>query len=125
MNIGFTGHRDKLANEFSLFQIEQDYPGATWIHGGAEGFDTQVHRIALQLGKVEGETLIVIRPDYRKYPAKVAPVMRNQQIVDACTLLVACYDGRKTGGTHDCVERGKAAAKQREFRIKYLSPIGG
>lgn len=45
MNIGFTGHRNKLCNEQSLLRIEERFPGATWVHGGAEGFDTQVHSV--------------------------------------------------------------------------------
>lgn len=120
MSIGFTGHRDCIANEESLLRIEQRFPGATWIHGGAkDGFDAQVDAMARKLGKVEKETLIIYRPNYRLYPAKVAPVMRNQTIVDASELLIACYDGRKSGGTHDCI--GRATRKQ--MRIEYVTPI--
>lgn len=74
MIIGFTGHRNKLCNEQSLLRIEDRYPGATWIHGGADGFDTQVNAVALKLGKIEGDTLIVIRPDYKRYSGTVAPM---------------------------------------------------
>lgn len=48
MNIGFTGHRNKITDPDELRQLETDYPGATWIHGGAIGFDTQVNTVALE-----------------------------------------------------------------------------
>lgn len=117
MIIGFTGHRDWLANEQSLYRIEERYPGATWVHGGADGFDTQVDMVAKALGKIPGDTLIVIRPDYRRYHPKQAPLMRNMEIVNRCDLLVACYDGRKKGGTYQRV--GYATGKK---PVEYVTP---
>ena len=118
MKIGFTGHRDKIANEESILRIEEQYPGATWIHGGADGFDSQVNEIALKLGKVEGETLIVIRPDYRNFKASVAPIIRNKTIVDMSELMYACWDGRKKGGTF----QAKNYAIDKGVPVKYLTP---
>lgn len=119
MIIGFTGHRDKLCNNDSLFRIEERYPGATWVHGGAFGFDSQVNDVALALGKVLGDTLIVIRPDYKRYASKVAPLVRNTTIVDMSDLMVACFDGRRKGGTHHCVGYAKYSKKP----IEYVTPI--
>lgn len=117
MNIGFTGHRNKLTAPAELRQLETDYPGAVWIHGGAIGFDTQVNTIALELGKVLGETLIVIRPNYKKYPRYAAPIIRNKEIVERSDMLVACWDGREEGGTHQC----KSYAEGREVPVKFVS----
>lgn len=117
--IGFTGHRDWLCNEQSLLRIEERYPGATWIHGGAPGFDTQVNEVALKLGKALGDTLIVIRPDYDSYRPQVAPLMRNDIIVERCSILVACYDGRKSGGTLYTINRAKQAGKP----VEYVTPV--
>ena len=117
MNIGFTGHRNKLTDPAELRQLEVDYPGAVWIHGGAIGFDTQVNEIALALGKVEGETLIVIRPNYKAYPRYVAPIIRNKEIVERSDMLVACWDKREEGGTHQC----KSYAESREVPVKFVS----
>lgn len=100
MIIGFTGHRDKTTDPDNLLQIEKMYPGATWLHGGAKGFDTQVNTIGLELGKVPEDSLVVLRPDYDKYAYKVAPLMRNRVIVENCDLLVVCWDSRTTGGTY-------------------------
>lgn len=118
MLIGFTGHRDWLCDHQSLLRIEQRYPGATWVHGGAEGFDTQVNDVALLLGKELGLTLRVVRPDYMLYHPKQAPLMRNMVIVNMVSLLVACYDGRKTGGTHQCINYAKG-----KVPVEYVTPV--
>jgi hypothetical protein len=117
MNIGFTGHRNRITDPAELRQLEQDYPNAVWIHGGAQGFDTQVHTVALELGKREGVTLIVIRPDYKKYPRYVAPIVRNREIVERSDLLVACWDGRGEGGTRQC----KSYAEDRGVPVRFVS----
>jgi hypothetical protein len=115
MNIGFTGHRDGLTGDDELEFIELLYPGATWIHGGARGFDSQVHRVAIELGKVLDKTLFVIRPDYRLYPHNVAPIIRNEYIVDLADAMVACYDKRDYGGTHRTILYTKSRHKPLYF----------
>lgn len=94
MNIGFTGHRDKNADIKDISQIATKYAGATWLHGGAKGFDTQVDVFA----RVHSIPAQVYLPDYEKY-GRGAPLVRDREIVDNCDMLVALYDGRKTGGT--------------------------
>lgn len=113
MIISFTGHRDQLANHDDLLAIEAQYPGATWVHGGAKGFDAQVDDVAKSLGKSEVDgTLIVIRPDYKRYPPKIAPLKRNEVIVDKGNVVYACYDGRKRGGTYSTVNYARRQGKQ-------------
>lgn len=63
MIITFTGHRNRLANEADLDRIAALYPGATWVHGGAEGFDSQVDAYARRYG-IPCE---VVRPDYKQF----------------------------------------------------------
>lgn len=118
MNIGFTGHRDCIANEQSLLRIEERYPGATWIHGGAKGFDRQVDAIARLLGKVEGETLLIFKPNYELYKSTVAPILRNKAIVEDSNRIVACYDGRRKGGTYFTINY----AKDKGLEVDYLTP---
>lgn len=120
MLIGFTGHRDWLCNHRSLLRIEERYPGATWVHGGAfTGFDPQVEEVALELGKVLGETLLKIRPDYKKYLPKVAPLKRDEVIVDMVQALYACYDNRRYGGTYYTINYAKRVG----VPIEYITPM--
>lgn len=37
--------------------------------------------------------------------------IRNEYMVDHCDLLLACYNGDKTGGTYNCVEYAKMIKK--------------
>lgn len=120
MIIAFTGHRDRLCNDADLLAIEAQYPGATWVHGGAVGFDAQVHRVAQALGKSEKVgTIIVVRPDYHRHVPKVAPLRRNEYIVDRAAVLYACYDGRKRGGTLYTINY----AKRMGVSVVVLQPV--
>jgi hypothetical protein len=122
MLIVFTGHRDRLTNPAALQAIEAQCPGATWMHGGAKGFDAQVHGIGIELGKKalpafasdqlakftlpSANVIITVFPAYARYNPKQAPILRNIAMVDFMRtgdLLVACYDGRNDGGTAQCV----------------------
>lgn len=105
--IGFTGHRDSMTYHRELERIHDIYPGAIWVHGGAAGFDTQVGEYA-RMNKIKCE---VIRPDYKRYPAKIAPLKRNEQIVDSVEVLVACFDGRLRGGTYQTINYARSKGK--------------
>lgn len=95
MIICFTGHRDKVTDPAELYAIANQYPGAIWMHGGARGFDSQVDAYARDhCIQVE-----VVRPNYSMDDYRYAPLVRNRKMVDAADLVIACYDGRKTGGT--------------------------
>jgi hypothetical protein len=94
MVIAFTGHRNRKATEKSIEKIADAYPNATWIHGGAAGFDTQISEYARSHGINE----IIIKPDYKTF-GSAAPFIRNHKIVEMASLLIACYDGRLSGGT--------------------------
>jgi hypothetical protein len=106
--IGFTGHRDKVTDPEALDRIAAAHPGATWIHGGAVGFDTQVEQAA----KRHDLPTVVIRPDYQNHPPKVAPLIRNREIVDRVKAtggtLYACWDGRQRGGTWSTINYARA-----------------
>lgn len=106
--IGFTGHRNAVSNEYTLADIQLRYPHATWIHGGAkQGFDAQIQK-HIERNQIPHH---IYYPEYDKYPPKIAPLHRNTTIAKNCHFLIACYDGRKTGGTHDCIEKAKSMGK--------------
>ena len=117
MRIAFTGHRDKQAWVADLVEIALKYPKALWVHGGAEGFDAQVERYA-NLADIPTK---IIRPDYKRYHGKKAPLMRNHQIVRGADLLVALYDGRKGGGTRYTMD----IARDNDIPIIELKPRQG
>jgi hypothetical protein len=104
--VAFTGHRDRETDPAVFDTI----PRGLWIHGGAIGFDRQVQDYA----EAHGIEAVVIRPDYRRHGRR-APHVRNRQIVDAAEILIACYDGRTTGGTAFTV--GYARRKGKPVRI--------
>lgn len=113
MLIVFTGHRNRLASPADLHAVEAQHPGATWMHGGAVGFDAQVHIIALELGKsVADGTLVVVRPEYGKYHPSVAPLRRNEVMVDQADIVYACFDGRQRCGTYATINYARRKGKQ-------------
>jgi hypothetical protein len=99
--IGFTGHRNVLCNKSFLdMVVEQHDEDVVWVHGGAIGFDTQVDQYA----KEHNILVEKILPDYVMYGRMAAPHVRNRRIVDMCSELIACYDGREGGGTRSTID---------------------
>ena len=120
MIIGFTGHRDRVCEESDLLAIEEQYPGAVWVHGGAIGFDSQVNRVAIALGKRElAGTIVIKRPDYKRFGRYRAPLERNKEIVDMAEIIFACYDGRESGGTVQTMGYAESVGKT----VVVLDPI--
>lgn len=115
MRIGFTGHRNAVTDELELDRIAAAWPGSVWVHGDAkDGFDAQVKAYAIEHG-IEHDPH---PPQYDKYPRKVAPHVRNRQIVNTSAFLVACYDGiRLDGGTYTTVEYAKSKEKHVEYVV--------
>lgn len=90
----------------------------TIVHGGAAGLD----KMAAEEARLREWQVEEVRPDYDKYPPKVAPTMRNQAMVDlgawACLAFLmpcdklACRRSKRphwTHGTSDCMTRAKKA----------------
>ena len=74
------------------------------ISGGARGVDACARAYALAHGLPCEEFL----PDYRRY-GKVAPLKRNQQIIDHADYVVALWDGCSHGTRHTielCLQQG-------------------
>lgn len=112
MKIGFTGHRNTTA---PLHEITAQLIGVSIaIHGGAKGFDSQVSEIC-KLHKIHEN---IIKPNYALY-GKKATFIRNREIVDMADTIVACYDGRLTGGTKQTINY----AVRKHKPITLLTPI--
>ena len=64
----------------------------TIVSGGAKGADTYAREYA----RKNNLNLIEMLPDYKKY-GRIAPVVRDKQIVEACDCLIAFWDGESRG----------------------------
>lgn len=83
-------------NEFFISEI---------ISGGAKGAD----KLAEDYAENWSLKITVLKPDWNKY-GKSAGFRRNQQIVDACDIVLAFWDG-KSKGTQDSINKAKLAKK--------------
>ena len=63
------------------------------ITGGAKGIDKCAEEYAIQ----HDIKLTIIRPDYKNYPYRAAPIIRNKEIVSKCDVLLAIWDGNSKG----------------------------
>jgi hypothetical protein len=106
--IMFTGHRDSICSDVFLENIALLYGDCNWIHGGAVGFDSQVENIAIK----NGIKTTIYKPNYKDNPAKIAPLIRNKEMLSVCDIVIACYDGRKQGGTYFTVKEARKLSKK-------------
>ncbi|MEZ4995304.1 MAG: DUF2493 domain-containing protein [Saprospiraceae bacterium] len=84
---------------------EEQAPITMILHGGARGAD----QLADRFGREYGLEVKVIRPDYKRYPEKLAPLMRNTELVAQADAVIAFYGPRgKAGGTWDTVKKALA-----------------
>lgn len=74
-------------------EAQLKYIPDTIISGGARGADTYAREFAQK----HNLNLIEFLPEYDKYPPKIAPLKRNELIVDACDCLMAFWDGKSRG----------------------------
>ncbi len=80
------------------------------VSGGALGADAMAEKWA----KRHGIPLMILKPDWKKY-GKAAGILRNTDIVDACTHVVA-FPSPKGKGTQDFIR--KAIAGRKAIMIK-------
>lgn len=114
--IGFTGHRNKITDVDYLVALNNLYPKARWVTGGAVGFDQFVENF---YKNVRGIDTIKIVPDYQSYAGKVAPIIRNGLIVKVSDLLVAGWDNRTTGGTYRTI----LSARKKNIPVLYAPVV--
>lgn len=75
------------------------------ISGGAGGVDLLAKKAAIQ----RGIKYTCIRPNYVKY-GRIAPLIRNSEIVDSADCLLAFWNGYSKGTRHAivcCIKRRK------------------
>lgn len=99
---------EKLYNTISLIwgpPFLNPHIVATVISGGAAGADSLGEKWATYWG-IEIERYL---PDWKSF-GKSAGFLRNQQIVDACDIVLAFWDGHSKG-TEDTIARSRRARK--------------
>lgn len=76
------------------------------VSGGAAGVD----RLAAEVAKEKGLTLVEFLPQYDRY-GRAAPIVRNAQIVDYADRVIAFWDG-KSKGTQSVIVYAKKVGKE-------------
>jgi len=77
------------------------------ISGGAKGVDSLAERYANE----HNITIKILKPEYEKYKNKrIAPLMRNTDIVNAATHLLALPTVNSVG-TYDAIEKARKMKK--------------
>ncbi len=113
MKVAVIGSRNVSEDAFDMI-IEQIPAGCSEIvSGGARGIDTLAKRAARELGL----KFTCRRPNYKKY-GRVAPLIRNSEIVDMSDYVMAFWDGQSRGTRQAilcCIKR------QKPFRIFLLN----
>lgn len=98
------------------------------IHGGAPGLDTIAGELYSEL---TGRDAIVVRPDYDRWFFKIAPLMRNETMLDRVeeerangeeVLVIGFKDLTSgTNGTNNCIESAKLRGLPYEIVQKVAS----
>ena len=77
------------------------------LHGGAKGADT----LAQMWAEENKIPTLILKPDYEKHNGKVAPLLRNIELVKLADCTLALYSKNRTGGTwytsQKTIESGK------------------
>ena len=142
MIVACTGHRpNKIANKQEVIKqltakLLWDHQPTLLLSGMAIGYDTWFVEVGLELGipfvayvPCEGQEALwtpAQRKHYRQLLSKAQEVklvstgpyaaykmlQRNRALVKDCELLIACYNGDLTGGTHHCIKTAREQGRK-------------
>ena len=106
MRVSITGSRG-LTVSFSDIESHLLQGTTTIVSGGASGIDT----IASSFAKSKGFSLLVIKPDYSgSIPSRVAPLLRNTDIISQSDYCIFFWDG-VSRGTKDTIAKAVKSGK--------------
>lgn len=105
MNIAIVGSRNFNDLRMVIRLVEHLPLHSVIISGGARGVDATVENCAIARGL---ETRIFL-PNWQRY-GRGAGIVRNKEIVEACDVLIAFWDG-KSKGTKSSIELAEKAKK--------------
>lgn len=96
--IALIGSRE-LENKIQLRRAAKtfllQYPNIELVSGGAKGAD----QIAEELAEEMGLKITIFFPNYHEH-GKIAPLLRNCQIVNEADIILAIWDGKSKGTAH-------------------------
>ena len=100
MELLITGSRkfdnyEALKNAIEVVENLQNKKITILLHGGAIGADT----LAQKWADENNIPTQIIKPDYKNHQNKIAPLIRNQELVKMADCTLALYEKNRTGGT--------------------------
>ena len=104
--VAIVGSRDWPHTEDVTQYVATLAPGTTVVSGGAIGVDTWAEEAAIE----HGLETIIFKPDYKKYSKRMAPLLRNNDIVAAADRVVA-FHFNNSGGTRNTISIAKLKKK--------------
>lgn len=96
MKIAVVGSRQLSGYSYARFCQQMPRNATAIISGGALGIDSYARRYALE----NAIPLTELLPDYAQHPGKIAPILRNRDIVNAADYVLAFWDGKSRGTRH-------------------------
>lgn len=103
MKVAVVGSRAAGSETYDMILRQLPIGCSEIVSGGAGGVDLLAKRAARQLGL----KYTCIRPNYSKY-GRVAPLVRNNEIVDRADYVLAFWNGYSKGTRHAlicCIKR--------------------
>lgn len=104
---------DQWAANIAL-KLKIPFIAAVPFIGQEKAWPKESQLIYQKLLKYAAETIIVSPGNYDKYKMQI----RNEWMVNKCDVLIAVYNGDKSGGTANCVNYAKSLNKN----IIYIDP---
>ncbi len=124
--IGFTGTRNGMTAQQKItvtsfletLKQNESIPGIIGLHGDCVGADEDFHNICRILGFVVNQrpctaTSLRAHTDAVAIAEPIAPLERNQKIVDDCDALLACpptFEELRRSGTWSTIRKGRIKA---------------
>lgn len=100
--VGYRGFEDK---EYLFSQLDKFSPKEI-ISGGAKGVDT----LAVEYAKIKDIPFKEFKPDYKRFPSKVAPIQRNKEIIANSDHVLAVWNG-DSPGTRNSIQNAYDTSK--------------
>lgn len=103
MALGYDQYLANIARKLKIpFVAVVPFDGQdnNWIPSSKRTYQT--------LLKLASDIVVVSSGGYSAYKMQI----RNQYLVDNCDILLACYNGEKSGGTANCVKYAQSVNKQ-------------